>query len=170
MFGGGWRSCLWVSRPPSQAVKVSRARAAARSPRQVPSLLGTRAEGSGAQAHQRQQEGASLAASPRELAPRGRRGRCRPAAKESPAGRPRPAAPPYALVSPHPKIQPQPLGGEALPAAQWDAEKGPLQTGAPSPRRPVLGVPAPPPPLLTSARGTGWVPYLGRSWVGAEPM
>lgn len=72
---GGATGRRWVARPPSPAAKVSRAGAAARSPRRVPGSLRTQAGGSRAQAPpRRRQQGAFLAASPGELAPRGRRG------------------------------------------------------------------------------------------------
>lgn len=153
------RGRRWVSRPPFRAAKVSGSRARSKLWR------GLRCAGSSSAPA----EGASLAASPRELAPRGRRGRRRPAAEGSPGGRPRLVAPPHTLSSPHPKIQPQSLGGESLPGVRWSAEQGPLQTGAPSPSRPVQGVPAPP-PLLTPAREDRVGPLSREKLGGRGPM
>lgn len=132
--------------------------------------LGTQAGGSEAQAPMRWREGASLAASPRELDPRGRRGRRKPAAEGSPAGRPRPTAPPRTLSSPYtPKYSSNPSAGKP-----FQRRNGALRWGHPRlgrPRRVNLfwGYPHRR-PFSSLLAGTGWVPSLRRNWVGVESM
>lgn len=155
-----------VARPPSQAAKVSRAGAAARSPWRVPDSHRTRAGGSHAQAPpRRRQEGASLAASPGGARAAGAagRGRRRPAAEGSPAGRPPPAAPPHILRSPHTlKYSPSPSPGKPFQRRNGALRRSHSRLGCPRRVAPFWGDPRHR-PFSRPPGGTGWVPSNGRS-------
>lgn len=112
----GWRQ---VARPPSRAAKVRRTGAANSQPLAGPGSLESCAGGSGTLAPpRRQRKRASLVASPRELAPRGRRGG--DAADPSLSGAPRGGFDPpplfHTLSLPRTtKYGPSPLGNQVSP-------------------------------------------------------
>ena len=97
------------------------------------------------------------------------RGCSRPAAEGSPTGRPRPAAPPHTLPSLYtPKYIPSSSPGKPLQRRNGALRRSHSRLGCPRRVAPFWGDPRHL-PVSRLPGGTGWVPSLRRSWVGAGP-